>query len=169
MLISCGKEQANNIVLPSNEATEAENQILSGVLDKLQADFDAIGVDVDLRSIPYHVATMDNSLGGYCVYKADGTPTGIAINHAIFNYWPTETETQYGPIYRILLHEIGHCFFGRDHDDGMLTLPDNSTLELSVMKDYGTPYVLKALWPYYVKEIAGQDRLTSPEDLNRYL
>lgn len=101
MIISCGKKEMNSIILPSNEATEVENLILSAALNKIQADFDELGVNVNLRSIPYHVA------------KLDGTPIGIVINHDLFNYWGSESEFHYGPIYKILLHEIGHFFFGR--------------------------------------------------------
>ncbi len=184
LIVSCGKKELNSIVIPADEATDAEKEILFKALDRIQDEFDGIGVSVNLRSIPYHVATLDSSLAGYCAYRADGSPIGIAINHSVFNYWGSETELHYGPIYKVLLHEIGHCFFGRDHDQEMFSVPGHelglqllaghpeeirSELELSAMKDYAEPFTAKALWPYYIKEIAGQDRITSLADLRRYV
>ena len=37
------------------------------------------------------------------------------------------------------------------------------------MIDGGTPYIPKSLWRYFVKEIAGLDRIQTIEDLRMYV
>ena len=37
------------------------------------------------------------------------------------------------------------------------------------MVEAGVPFIPKALWPYYVKEIAGLDSIQSPQDLESYM
>lgn len=169
ILFSCGKKDPQSIVLPGNQASEKEAEIIGAVVEKIQKDFDELGVNVNLRSIPFHVTTLDPKIAGICVYRSNGSPVGIAVNHSVLKNWEVETPEHYGLIYRVLLHEIGHCFFRRQHEDDELFIPGLDTIEISVMKDYGRANTLKELWPYYVREVAGLDRLQSAEDLKRYL
>ncbi len=157
--------------------------MLMSAVDKIQRDFDEIGVNVDLRSIPYHVTTLEPTVGGVCAYRADGSPIGIAISHDLLKNWAVEDEHNYGLIYKILLHEIGHCFFRRAHETDTFTIPNffmilkthdhsflpKGSIEKSAMLDGGGAMIPKALWPYYVKEIAGLDRINLLADLERYM
>lgn len=182
IFVSCVKKEMNSIVLPANQATAEESEILSAALVKIQSDFDEAGVRVKLRSIPYRVATLERSVAGYCMYRGDGSPVGIVINKNVFRDWETETPTHYGLIYKVLLHEIGHCFFHRAHDDDIFEIPwgllflkgpddefhNEEYIELSAMKDGGKAQIARSLWPYYIREVAGLDRLNSLEDLLAY-
>ncbi len=143
-------------------------------VDQLQTNFQDNGVEVVLRSIPYHVtSSLPDNIAGICVYQENGRPVGIAINRRVLNDWMIESATHYGFLYKALLHEIGHCFFGRDHDDGHLEISldlfTENSMDLSVMISGGLARTPKVLWPYYVKEIAGLDRINTQDDLMRFL
>lgn len=162
------------MLMPADQATPEERAILTDALEKIQTDFYDNGVNVDIRTIPYHVSTiLPSNIAGICVYKENGEPAGIAINRRVMQEWMIESAEAYGFIYKSLLHEIGHCFFQREHDDAHLELPENilseRLIDLSVMVNGGQPNTLKILWPYYVREVAGLDRINCLEDLENFL
>lgn len=183
-LVACGKQQADQIVLPANQSSPYEQSVLSDALDKIQSDFDQLNVNVNLRSIRYSVAQLNSDLAGYCIYRADGSPVGIALNHSIFENWQIESEREYGLLFKVLLHEIGHCFFGRHHEEELFTVPGFflridlygnsrelwSHFPVSVMNDTGhLSSIPKSVWPYYVREVAGLDRVNDVTDIQRYV
>lgn len=174
MIVSCGQKHAENMLLPSDQATKEEKEILSHAIDEIQAGFTENGVNVNIRSIPYHVSTkLPSEIAGICVYKENGDPVGIAINRRVLQEWAIKTPTYYGFLYKALLHEVGHCFFQREHDDGHLEIPDNllseDVIDLSVMVDGGRAIIPNVLWPYYVREVAGLERINSLDDLQNFL
>lgn len=174
IIVSCENPTPTNIILPSDQSTPDEKQILMRVLNKIQGDFDEITVNVNLLSIPYSVTTsLPSEIAGICIYKANGDPVGIAINKKVFHEWSIESSGNYGFIYKVLLHEIGHCFFRREHDPSHLSIPldlmDVSSIDLSVMIVGGLANTPKILWPYYVREVAGLDRINCVEDLEGFL
>lgn len=183
VLLSCGKQQASSIVLPGNQATDAEAALLSGALEVIQDEFDSHNVNVNLRSLPYHVSELRPELAGYCMFR-NGNPVGIVLNKNIFHNWIIETDYDYGVLYNVLLHEIGHCFFGRDHDNEEFSVDGfelHITYELNVsplvvtgvkktvMADHAWPFIPKRLWPYYVKEIAGLERISAIQHIENYV
>lgn len=173
-IISCGQKTPANILLPADQSTLEEKEILMRAIDKIQGEFDMNGVSVNLLSIPYHVSnSLPEQIAGVCVHKNNGDPVGIAINGKILREWVIETPDYYGFFYKALLHEIGHCFFQRDHDGAHLEVPENilnsRVIDLSVMVDGGQANTPKVLWPYYVREVAGLDRISSLEDLINFL
>ncbi len=185
MIISCGKKQANSIVLPGGLASGAEAAVIDKVLEKIGNDFADLNIHVPLHSIPYHVAKLEPGVAGLCVFDENKKGKGIAIDESVFIQWGTESEDYYGFIYKILLHEIGHCFFERDHDNTVLNIPGKKMLieyysgksavevenfEVSVMIERSRSGVIpKSLWTYYLKEVAGLDRISSVEDLESYV
>lgn len=183
LVLSCGKQQANSIVLPGNQASGAEADLLSEALDIIQGEFDAQNVSVNIRSLPYHVSDLRPELAGYCMYKK-GNPVGIVLNKHIFHNWIVETDADYGVLYNVLLHEIGHCYFDRAHDNSEFAIAGHEMhityalnvsplvvtgVKKTVMADRAWPFIPKTLWPYYVKEIAGLERISVLQDLENYV
>jgi hypothetical protein len=180
ILISCGRKVVEESNFPDNQASAVEKEVLDEVLSTIQADFDALGVRVDVRDTRYSVADTDNALG-ICFKSASGERRGIALHHKVFAEM-IETKDTYGLIYKVLLHEIGHCFFDREHDETYFSEPGyvmliemregsierHSTLPVTLMSELGWYRVPKTLWPYYVKEIAGIDRIVEWEDIEPY-
>lgn len=179
---SCGKK-AQEIIIPANQASSDEAQILEKALATIEEDFANLNVQVNLRTIPYRISTLETGVAGICITKPDGSPVAIAIDHSVFTNWGIETDEYYGFVYKVLLHEIGHCYFHRDHDNAWLEVPNmnfrinyygnlytlESKFQLSVMNTQGAPSVSKRIWPYYVKEVAGLDRVRRIEDIENYL
>lgn len=180
ILVSCGPKVVEESNFPDNQASTVESEVLDEALTQIQSDFDVLGVDVDVRDTRYSVADTDKALG-ICFKNADGERRGIALHHKLFNE-TIETEDTYGLLYKVLLHEIGHCFFDREHDETFYSLPGyvmlielqqgvierRSTLSVTLMSEFGWYQVPKLLWPYYVKEIVGIDRIISWQDILPY-
>lgn len=180
IIVSCGRKVVEESNFPQNQASTLETEVLDEALTNIQKDFDALGVRVNVKATRYSVADTDNALG-ICFKSADGERRGIALHHKLFAE-VIENEEIYGLLYKVLLHEIGHCFFDRDHDETYYSLPGyvmliemragvmerHSTLPVTLMSEVGWYMVPKILWPYYVKEIAGIDRIISWEDIKTY-
>ena len=180
ILISCGRREVEESNFPDNQASAVETEVLDEALTKIQTDFDALGVKVNVKDTRFSVADTDNALG-ICYKSASGERRGIALHHKLF-VEVIESEDAYGLLYKVLLHEIGHCFFDRDHDETYYSLPGyvmlielqegkierRSTLSVTLMSELGWYRVPKLLWPYYVKEIAGIDRIITWQDILPY-
>jgi len=183
LLISCGNGKAPK-ALPFNKASKSEQVTLNKVLENIQKDFDSLAIKVDLKKIRYSVNSLGGKHVGICYRRKNGQGIGIAIDHTVF-LSEVESENYYGRIYNILLHEIGHCFFNRNHEETYLDLQGQQmTLTVDAatnsryvyqqfVKSIMIPYeafvlMPKVLWPYYIKEIAGIERVEHVDDLKKY-
>lgn len=180
ILVACGRRVVEESSFPENRASAVEAEVLDKALTKIQADLDALGVNVNVFDTSYSVASIDPA-AGICFTKANGSRRGIALDHSLFEE-TIESDDWYGQLYKVLLHEIGHCYFDRDHDEGrydyqghvmLIELTPNhidrsESISQSLMSELGWMQVPKLLWPYYVKEIAGLDRINSWEDIRPY-
>src|SRR5690349_10607583 len=114
-LVSCGKQTlVEGQKFPVNEASKLESDKLEDALAIIQEEFDRQGIKVDLKALPYSVSDIDAY--GICYYKNSGKPLGIALNHELFEN-TYESSQSYGLLFKVLAHEIGHCFFDRRHDE----------------------------------------------------
>ncbi len=181
-LMGCGKTVTKRgASFPSNEASPLESSQLDRALIKIQTEFETIGVSVNLRSLPYSVTTLGGNRAGVC-YKKGGRSIGIALDHStLADHF--HTNDYLNDLYRVLLHEIGHCFFNRDHESGLIKAHGHD-LKIFIAQDRGEGYytalmntvmatdgwhlIPNILWPYYVKEIAGQDRINKWKEFDRY-
>jgi hypothetical protein len=183
LLFSCGKPQQLR-GLPQNRASQSEQEILNNVLTNIQKYFDDLNIKINLKSIRYSVNSLGGTKVGICYRKKNGQGIGIAIDHTVF-LSEIESENYYGRIYNILLHEIGHCFFNRNHEEKFLNLDGQQMIVrldplsnaqhaynqfvTSIMVPYEAFVIMpKILWPYYIKEIAGIDRIENIEDVKQY-
>lgn len=185
LLSSCGAGKTIIVdgVLPEDKASALESSQLDEALSKIQSDFDEIGVEINVRSIPYTVNDLGEN-AGICVRRADGRPKGISIDHKTFWGFDFDRNHELPQIYNTLLHEIGHCFFNRSHEDDWLQVPQkcflakyypdrsptkDMSLQLSVMNIIGWNVIPTSIWPYFVKEIAGVHRLRSWQEMQAYV
>jgi hypothetical protein len=180
LIISCGKIIKEESSFPENDASTFETETFDKALATIQEDFNQANIKVKLRSIPYSITNLGDT-AGIC-YKTNSESVGIALDHSLFEVM-TEDEDDYGLLYKVLLHEIGHCFFNRDHDEAYYKIngydmlieiyPDEGPIrrdsfQQSLMSVLGYFQVPKTLWPYYVKEIAQKARITTWEDIAEY-
>lgn len=181
LITSCGKVIEEENSFPQNNATPLEAESLEQALDNVQSDFDKAGITVNVTALRYSVNNLGDSLG-ICFKESNGKSIGIALSHELFNAMD-EDDDEYGLLYKVLLHEIGHCFFNREHDeeyfkvsgyDMMIEIyPEDGlqredSFQQSLMSELGYFRVPKLLWPYYVKEIARRDRIKTWEDIAVY-
>jgi hypothetical protein len=183
ILFSCGKAKTVKN-FPENNASKSEQETLNKVLSNIQKDFDDLKIKVNLKNIRYSVNSLGGTHVGICYRKKNGQGIGIAIDHTVF-LSEIESQNYYGRIYNILLHEIGHCFFNRNHEEKFLNLEGQQMVVqvdpisnaqhsytqfvTSVMVPYEAFVIMpKILWPYYVKEIAGIDRIEKIDDVKQY-
>lgn len=183
VLINCGKaEKFNNESFPENRASAEETEALKLVLNQIQSDFDEQHINIDLESIPYSINDLGEFTAGIC-YKSNGRRIGIAIDHTVF-LESIENGDYYGFLYKVLLHEIGHCFFNRIHEENNYSVTGYTMLlgispgrapksfdsiATTVMESMGQRLIPKLLWPYYIKEMVGLDLIQSWEDFRPYI
>lgn len=165
--------------VPRNEATPEERAKIEKVLLEVSDLTAAHGARRMFNKIPVIVITEDGAKtdrGGYCF---TGSVNYIAINRVVINRGPGEAS-----LFDLLLHEIGHCYFGRDHDSAVLTKPGAqiavhtgifmhqavglyNQICVSVMCTVGgsIPYELRQ---YYVNELMGGPRARSVSDFAKF-
>ena len=174
---------------PASEASALQSSQIEEELKKLEVEFSELGVDINLHKIPVIVKPMSDL--GRCTSNDKGKSLWITINPIIFqspsrgDYSMNETT-----LYSVLLHEIGHCYFGRQHEENeyvsmeghKVTFPheyelvgygkyrlnfrDNELPKTVMMVN--RPPVPRVLRKYYTSEIAGLERLHSFADLKVY-
>jgi hypothetical protein len=183
LFLGCGKNIPVQ-TLPVNSATPEETQKIDEALALIQADLAEEGIHKNLRRVKIIVADLDDpSIQGRC-YRNAGKGVALVMSHQILAQ-ESPDEDLYPWYFTVLLHEIGHCYFNRDHETEVIPFPNKEVvysaassrpgkehtgawISPSVMNLASDRYMLKALRRYYVKEVAGLDRVRSIEDLNNY-
>jgi len=181
---SCGKgPESSGIDLPKDSVTAAEKLKIQTATARIEADLKEAGVSIKLDTVPVIVSDFgDHVTMGRCYQDSKGTPIAIVLSHAVLSF--DAPDEDFEPWYlTVLLHEIGHCYFNREHEDDMIypngqmifgKLAAHSreqgwgALNPSVMNTSGERNLLKVLRAYYVKEIAGLDRAHSWEHFAEY-
>lgn len=173
----------------SDQGTYYQKSESDRVLARIDSDFRDQGYALNLQ-IPV-VLTDPADLGqpgsdAYCFYE-NGAPSYIAVRPDLFNepydsWSPTEVRG-----YQVLLHEIGHCAFGRSEENAFVGIP-NRWIVLSETTGLGTQvdvkfdsipttvmaipsdrnYMTSSLRRYFIRELLGLDRVRSYADLSRY-
>jgi|GEM_PF-5099742 len=177
-VFSCAKDKGGNakvssLVVPTDEATELERRIIDDTLTDIEKLSSELGHSKSFRSIPVLVTSErpeDSGRFAAC-YSEDGQGKFIQVNRQVLR---KEKEIFMGTtstFFQILLHEIGHCYFGRKHLDDQIdvsayrvVLPHEHSeketefgihsVNASAMhsKNMIVPNVLKK---YYVAEVIG--------------
>lgn len=175
---------------PPDIATQAEHDQIRAALANLSALAAASGVG-DFSSFP--VLVVDSFAGegaaaaAYCQRGADGRGAFVGVlrstlRRAEARRWEWGDDSF---LEMILLHELGHCVFGRGHDDTLLEKEGwhlsfryggargdrffNFRIQASVM--HSSPLLTdpfpESLKRYYVAELAGLRRWASLDDVAR--
>jgi hypothetical protein len=168
--------------LPEDIATPLERERLEEVLADLGHSFAAEGVSLDLTQVPVIVADHPQ-FAGICYLDHKKRPRAISIDRTIVNRH--ELPYRMSDLHTVLLHEIGHCYFGRDHEDAWLQFPDhflmiyqptadhdvisyNTSLELTMMNVGSWTNPPPVIWPYFLREIAGLERFSVWQQFQKY-
>lgn len=178
--------QAQHIPVPTDEADEGERAQIDATLSRIEELTRTLGKPHTFRSVPVVVTTSNQYTDhpAACV-ALGGEPQFILVKPGVF----TE-EAQIAPgniessLFRVLLHEIGHCYFHREHEEAqieeagrMIELTVNQQgvsgriqfpyLDATVMVPENLTVPI-ALEKYYVAEILGLARAKTLDDLVPY-
>lgn len=185
------EHQAYNIVVPNDESTAYERKIIKRTTKRIESIAHSLGKDETFNSIPVLVTTEDPSVTkrwGYCQWDENSNGVFIVLNREVFQKDLENTRLHF--VFGVLLHEIGHCYFGRKHDtavikkegykinietfdaDGGTTITiDEFPVSIMYSKSslVGSPLtgVPTSLERYFVAELLGLQRVSSVEDLEQ--
>lgn len=194
LLAACAREAppaaapvASAVTVPADQARPEERQQIETALGEIETIAAELGRPRGFHSLPVVLAadddqTVTNRVAA-CVSE-NGIGQFIVIKRIALTREATAAELGMDSVlFRILLHEIGHCYFQRGHDDayveaeGKELLIDQPTragrrfpyrsLDASAMatNSLSLPIALKK---YYVAELLGLARANSPEDFLAY-
>jgi hypothetical protein len=186
----CAKENSaattQSVTAPEDQADATQRAAIDATLTKIEAFTRILGKPHTFRSLPI-VVTTDTHFTDHpaaCV-SVKGAAQFILVKPAVF-----EAEERIAPnkvdstLFRILLHEIGHCYFHREHEEDHIAQPGR-LVELTlnrqgVTSKVNVPFldatvmvpenlsVPIALEKYYVAEILGVTRAKTLQDLAPY-
>jgi hypothetical protein len=192
---ACSKIHATTIsfgiTAPGDEATVNERSQIKSTVYKIERLALDNGYDGKFDKIPILVSTENPKQShwwGLCVKDEKNISQYILINRMVFEQEYSYPTQHY--IFGVLLHEIGHCYFNREHDlrvvkkPGYLIMidPYNSDygpmniykeFPLSIMyadKDGSSPFlgVSEQFENYFVMELLGLNKLLSFDDLSSF-
>lgn len=187
LLVGCGQKTIyTDPSTPSNQASSLMKSEIDEELIRLEKDFQDVGVDIDLQKLPVVVAPLPPGVVGRCQYGKRNTGIFIILSPALFprtgDYLPLDADLFEKDFVRVLLHEIGHCYFKRDHEEPSYLEDPGHSFELthegrsvvfdriprSLMPAESTYRMPKALRRYYVAEMAQKADLETPEVLGQF-
>jgi hypothetical protein len=160
--------------VPADEATSEQRAQVEALKAELEGDFAAAGLPTNLDRIPVVVADLGDRYVGACYKDDEGRPLVIALHPRALSF---QVPSGYLTLaYITLLHEVGHCYFNRVHEEDVISqagtmaklkvangeeaISERKFLRLraSVMNDTNHEAIPEGLRQYYVAEILGQAR-----------
>ena len=186
LLLGCGKKTIlTNPPLPENQASTAVQGEIEEELIRLEEDFKSIEINLDLNQMPVIVSPLPFGVVGRCQYGKDNQGIFIILSPTLFpadGYRPLDSFLFEKEFVKVLIHEIGHCYFKRMHEEPLFLEIPGSSFELrqadgnvifdkipkSVMPAESTYRMPKALRNYYLSELAGKALLHDQTVLGEY-
>lgn len=186
LLLSCGKKTVyTNPVMPENQASTSVIEEIDEELVLLEKDFKDLGVDLDLMRMPVIVSPLPYGVVGRCQYGKNNQGVFIILSPSLFpmeGFRPMDSVLFEKDFVKVLIHEIGHCYFNRAHNEPEYFEIPGSSFELhhefgnvifdkipkSVMPSESTYRMPKSLRHYYLSELAGKIRLNSSAVLGEF-
>jgi hypothetical protein len=152
-------------ITPSTSATVSEQEDINHTLDEIQTLADQLNLNQDFKNFPVVVLVEDSlrrKAQAYCEYKSSGGGQYIAIMRSTM----AEYQLLYKPhgqnsfLFMLLVHEFGHCFYGRSHSDNITQNSVGENVPLSAMLTtspnlLGMKNIPSSKRLYYLSEIAG--------------
>lgn len=181
--------------IPLNEATAEETAIIDTVKQDIIQIAASYGVLLDLDRLPIVVSSKQdipnadgsNGYQGLCILDQIGNGTAILLSKQMLKldlykaekYKRNEVALD---TFKTLLHEVGHCYFGRKHESEVLEIEKyqltirekNETYNLpflpaSVMDNSAGTVIPYSLKRYYVAEIVGFYRAKSLQEVAQFV
>jgi hypothetical protein len=123
-----------SLAIPEDTSTPEQRRLIARTVKRIERISEKIGSPQEFRRIPV-IVTPENPDSshrwGYCQFNYDQNGLYIAISKHIFEYSQfLQARGTSDLLFQVLLHEFGHCYFGRPHDDTRLEIP-NAVMELS--------------------------------------
>ncbi len=116
LLCSCA-EQSKPAPSPKDVSSPSEMADIEASLEILESQFESIGVEKNLRELPIFVTDeLDSASAGECARERY-----IAINRE--SLLDLSDRKRHKVLWSILLHEIGHCYFGLSHFESEIEAP----------------------------------------------
>jgi hypothetical protein len=186
LLVSCGRKTVYTYPpVPANQASPQVRAEISDELVQLEKDFDSIGVKINLHEMPVVVSPLPFGVVGRCQYGEKEKGVYIILSPLLFpreEFLPLDAFMYEKDFVRVLIHEIGHCYFHRQHEEPKFLQSSGNAFELhyegtdvvedkipvSVMPAESIYRMPKALKLYYLSELAGKAKLTDPVDLRQF-
>ena len=192
LLCSCSQnvKESNDGERPIDVSTNRNRQDIDQVKFEIQTLADQIGVPGNFKDFPVIVVEKYPGQDGplaYCHESQNQSVRYIGIvKETMENYLLEPYSHQDNSfLFKLLVHEFGHCIFNRGHDETMIgkagftifflvpglwgdeLKPIGSEIAVSAMASInwwmtGLPKDIKK---YYLREIAGQVRWRTPVDL----
>lgn len=174
--------------VPVNIASISDQHEIETVVFEIEQLLRHFGASRNLKSIP--IVVTDTLTGdGRCVLSAENN--AILINKSLFSYEDLDPQLQQiSRLWSVILHEIGHCYFYREHEDKHIFASHGHVFQfknkLKIQNDYQCFYTSRNLWPatvmgkngisvtpeslkeFYVKELIGHLAHPTQADLLKY-
>lgn len=176
LLLGCGKKTVyTNPAMPENQASLSTQEEIEEELVLIEKDFKDLGVDLNLKRMPVIVSPLPYGVVGRCQYGKNNQGVFIILSPALFpveGFRPMDSALFEKDFVKVLIHEIGHCYFNRAHNEPEYFEIPGSSFELhhelgnvifdkipkSVMPAESTYRMPKSLRNYYLSELAGKIR-----------
>lgn len=197
LLAGCGEDRNGlsrdpRLANLTDEATPQERDDIMSTLSKIESFTKEVGAARSFRSLPIVVTTRsdlsETDYVGLCEQDSSGRGVKIILKREVIDQSREPVEGISTALFTTLLHEIGHCYFRREHECKYLekkgfdlqfkwkTLAGHErlfrfgALPKSVMRgicerDTSLP---EGLEKYYVGEIIGKHRAETLDQLKAF-
>lgn len=178
------------IAIPDDQASTAERDAVSEILESITKYTAEFGQQHDFTRLPIIVRSRDNpseNVAGRCHYNYQNQGHFIEVFKDVIPVTASNRDVYYSAeLFIVLLHEIGHCYFGRPHEAATIR-KRGYEMVFKVPTEYGTGEVVfneipatimidtwsvgipRSLERYYVGEVLGLQRANTPEELKKFI
>jgi hypothetical protein len=169
-LSACGHKDAatpTDIAVPADEATPAQRAQIDKTLSEIESITADLGRAATFRALPILV-TKDRQYiteaRGACV-RANGVPKFLLLRPEVVEFERGMAgNSKATSLFSALLHEIGHCYYGREHDNALIQL-DRSHIWMKARQE-SEDY--EENWASLDASVMSAEKLLMPRALERY-
>lgn len=145
-----------------DESTEEEREKIKTTLQMIHELALESGYEKDFSAVPVYVSSENINVSqrlGYCVWDRDRNGTYIVLNRE--NFTSEKERPRFKQVFAVLVHEIGHCYFKRDHNSDLLT-KTGYALNVLVEDDEGGTKFIEPGFPLSAMYTFKQPNCTAP-------